>query len=192
MRIATQAKAMPMEDSPASCFADPNAFVRGWYVMGCSRRLWRGQVRSVSLARRHLVVWRDTCGNPHAMDGRCAQSCADLSQGRVEGNRLRCAFHGWCYDQRGRCVATPGNDEPLSCALRGYPVAERFGLLWLFADSEATFALPTLPEGESEHTYRRLLLPAQHLNCHTHLVIGNGLDPHHFDALHGMERHRCA
>ena len=167
-------------------FAVEHALVRGWYVAARSRRLKVGAVRRVELARRRLVVWRDRHGTPRAADARCPHLGADLAQGRVEGQTLRCAFHGWCFDGVGRCVEAPGQEALPQRSVRTYSMCERFGLVWVFAGDEPAFDPPVLPAGDATGDCRRVLLPPQHLRCHTHLVIGNGLDPHHFDALHGM------
>ena len=56
-----------------------------------------------------LVVVRIE-GAPHVLYGRCTHRNALLAQGRVEGDRLVCALHGWdyaCADGR----SNVGDDE---------------------------------------------------------------------------------
>lgn len=177
----------PAPLSARSCFANPDVLVRGWYAACRSKRIKPRQLRSVELGDRRLVVWRDSGGDVHAMDSRCAHLGADLAQGSILDNgMLRCAFHGWCFDAAGQCVAAPGQGRTPPRSVQCYAVIERFGVVWIYAGDEPDFAPPTLPEDDDAKRYRLLALPPQHLRCHPHLVIGNGLDPLHFNALHGL------
>jgi hypothetical protein len=66
---------------------------------------------------------------------------------------------------------------------RVYPVQERWGLVWIFNGPHPLFLLPS-PE---DQTFYRVIVPtAQQINCHPHLVVGNGLDTRHLETLHSM------
>jgi phenylpropionate dioxygenase-like ring-hydroxylating dioxygenase large terminal subunit len=66
---------------------------------------------------------------------------------------------------------------------RTYPVAERWGLIWIFNGPAPLFDLPAPPEGEPCRVFR---LPRQRIRCHPHLVIANGLDVSHYASLHDV------
>jgi len=59
-----------------------------------------------------------------------------LSSGAVEGDWLRCPFHGWAYAGDGRCTLIPSNgaDSPIpnGARARAYPVQERGGYIWVY------------------------------------------------------------
>ena len=48
---------------------------------------------------------------PHLVDYRCAHRGVPLTVGWVEGECIRCRFHGWKYDGTGQCVEQPAEDE---------------------------------------------------------------------------------
>ena len=62
-------------------------------------------------------------------------------------------------------------------------VQERWGLVWTANAPEVPFDLPEPPPGR----WRVVLPPPRAIRAHAHLIIGNGLDASHFDALHGMQ-----
>ena len=58
---------------------------------------------------RELVLFRTESGEAHAVDAYCAHLGAHLAVGgKVEGEGIRCPFHGWCYDgASGQCTDIP-------------------------------------------------------------------------------------
>ena len=151
--------------------------------MARASSLRRGRVRAGVLGPRRLALYRDAHGQAHAIDARCPHLGADLSQGRVTPEGLRCAFHGWTFGADGACRAAPGHRDPPGRCARVYPLEERWNLLWLFNGPRPLFALPTPDPGRR---WRTLMLPAQRVACHPHLVLANGLDLAHYETLHGM------
>lgn len=157
--------------------------LQSWYVAGRSKALGRGKVKGLEMLGRRIVLYRDQEGVVRALDGRCAHLGANLGHGRVIGETLQCAFHHWRFGPDGHCRYAPGLDKVPKRKVRAYPVLERWGLIWLFNGPKPHFELPTPP---SNKQFRVFCPPAQQINCHPHLVIANGLDTTHFEALHGM------
>jgi len=61
-----------------------------------------------------LVLFRDLSGHLTLLGRHCAHRRASLEYGIIEGNGIRCAYHGWCYDQNGKIVDRPA--EPIKSA----------------------------------------------------------------------------
>ena len=60
------------------------------------------------------------------MDDRCCHRGAPLSMGRIEGDCIRCMYHGMKFDPSGKCIQIPGQDViPAQLGVRSYPVVER-------------------------------------------------------------------
>ncbi len=77
-----------------------------------------------------------------ALDNRCAHRGAKLSNGRREGDCVRCMYHGLKFDASGTCVQIPGQDNiPPKLGVRSYPVVERDHLVWIWM-GEAALADP--------------------------------------------------
>ncbi|TBR21634.1 hypothetical protein EPO15_09745, partial [bacterium] len=167
-------------------FANPAVVTQGWYCAGPAKGLAAAAPSAADLFGRRIVLWRDEGGAVRAADARCAHLGADLSLGTVTAGRLTCGFHQWTYDGEGRCVACPsayaGVPRPRA---RVFPAAERWGALWVFAGPEPLFPLPAFSGLRGPEAAWGL--PPAKMNAHPHVITMNGLDIHHFRAVHGLE-----
>src|SRR4029434_9825006 len=85
------------------------------------RRFWHPILRSADLPPvraqpirimgEDLTLYRGEAGAPHCVAFRCAHRGTQLSTGWVEGDNLRCFYHGWMYDGSGQCVEQPAEPE---------------------------------------------------------------------------------
>lgn len=164
-------------------FADPAHVAEGWYVLARGASLKPRQVRRVDVGGRDVVVWRGADGRAGALDARCAHLGADLAEGRVEDDGLRCAYHGWCWSAEGACVRAEGRERPPARRARAYRVVERHGLVWAWLGGTPAF---DVPEQVAPPGWRRIVLPPQRIACHPHLVLGNGYDLGHLAPAHGI------
>jgi len=164
-------------------FANPAVDTQSWYVAIRSRDVRPGQIASYPLLNRRIAIYRDRSGVVHALDARCPHLGADLGQGRIVDDEVQCAFHNWRFGADGKCRFAPGTVNPPERQARIYPVQEGWGLVWIFNGPRPLFALPS-PDAETP--YRVIVPSAQQINCHPHLVVGNGLDTRHLETLHSM------
>src|ERR1700685_2756028 len=83
---------------------------RYWLPVGCSEFV-TSKPQRVKVLGEELVLYRGTSDQPVLMQGRCAHRSLALDYGRVEGDCLRCPYHGWLYDETGQCVEQPAEPE---------------------------------------------------------------------------------
>jgi 3-ketosteroid 9alpha-monooxygenase subunit A len=129
----------------------PTGFARGWYLALYADELPPGSVRSLEYLGRKLVAFRGEDESPAILDAHCPHLGAHLGVGgRVEGERLRCPFHGWAFSTDGVCREIPYAARiPTGARARTYPVLERNGALFFWFDVEGgppSFDVPTLVE----------------------------------------------
>jgi 5,5'-dehydrodivanillate O-demethylase len=80
---------------------------RYWWPIAGSSEFDRPGTKPVRLLGEDLVLYKDLGGRWGLIDRHCRHRRADLSYGYVEARGLRCNYHGWLYDEAGRCLAQP-------------------------------------------------------------------------------------
>lgn len=169
-------------------FDNPAVVSKGWYAVGPAHTLAPGQVRGVTVARQHLVVFRDRSGGLHALDGYCPHMGADLALGTVQGDTLRCFFHHGRFDGTGRCVHSPSlrGPGPERHRVRAWAAAEAYGLLWVFPDPSPPVGVPAFRGLDPDEVVWRLGTPVER-DCHHHVCMINGIDVQHLSTVHGID-----
>ncbi len=115
-----------------------------WYVAAWDHELIDGQLMARTLLEEPVLLYKGDSGRTVALDNRCCHRGAKLSNGRLEGDCVRCMYHGLKFDATGRCVQIPGQDViPDKLGVRSYPVIERDHLVWIWM-GDAAQADPSL------------------------------------------------
>ncbi|NJL23484.1 MAG: aromatic ring-hydroxylating dioxygenase subunit alpha [Leptolyngbyaceae cyanobacterium SM1_3_5] len=152
-----------------------------WYVVAQSSEVATKPI-AVTLWNRSIVLFRDSQGKVSALEDRCPHRQVKLSHGVVQGDRIECAYHGWCFDGAGKCVDVPyleENQKLPSSKIQAYPVREQDGFIWLFlgeqdADSVKLFGLP-----EWDHLNYIATVSIIDCNAHYSYLIENLMDMYH-------------
>jgi phenylpropionate dioxygenase-like ring-hydroxylating dioxygenase large terminal subunit len=116
-----------------------------WYVAATSDELGQGL-----LARRLLdkpvVLYRREAGEAVAMEDRCIHRAYPLSEGRRDGDRVVCGYHGFAYDPDGCLVDVPSQENvPPGARVRTYPVHEQSPFVWIWLGDPGVAALRPPP-----------------------------------------------
>lgn len=169
-------------------FNNSQTLSRGWYFLARSKEVPRGRAITRELRGRRVAIYRGTDGRARALAARCPHLGANLGDGAVDGNDLRCSFHHWRFGERGVCDHIPMMDTiPGFARTHAYPVEERWGAVFVWnGEGAPTLPLPTLGSLRDEDL-AVLHLPSQVLGSHPHIVTCNGLDIQHWGALHELE-----
>ena len=136
-------------------------FVRNcWYVAGWDSDVTAEGPVARTILNEPIVLYRASDGGLVAFTDRCCHRFAPLSMGRVEGDDLRCMYHGLKFDRTGRCVDIPGQDLiPQSACVKTYPVAEKHSWIWVWmgdpARADEALIPPAVGFGDPNWTLRR-------------------------------------
>jgi vanillate monooxygenase len=112
---------------------------------------WSEEIGQKPLARRILdrpvALFRTESGRAAAFDDCCPHRMVPLSRGRVEGESLRCGYHGLRFDCSGKCVEVPGQvNIPPRAKVTSYPLVERWKFAWIWMGEPATANPDLIPE----------------------------------------------
>jgi 5,5'-dehydrodivanillate O-demethylase len=123
-----------------------------WQPVYRSGDLAAGRVAPLRIMNEDFTLYRGQNGAPFVVGPRCAHRRTRLSVGWVEGDCIRCLYHGWKYDGGGRCIDQPA--EPVGftkdVGIAGYPTREYLGLIFAYLGGGQAPALPRFPEFEAE------------------------------------------
>jgi 5,5'-dehydrodivanillate O-demethylase len=161
-----------------------------WQPVCCSYELAIGQALPMRIMDEDFTLYRGESGAAHLVGPRCAHRGTQLSVGWVEGDCIRCFYHGWKYDGSGQCVEQPAEAETFAPKVRipSYPVKEYIGLIFAYLGEGEPPPLPRYPRLES----REISLDVAGLKriCNYFNNIDNSLDNAHVRFVH--RRHRDA
>jgi phenylpropionate dioxygenase-like ring-hydroxylating dioxygenase large terminal subunit len=164
-----------------------------WYAVENDDAVKRGQVVEVKSWGTSIALYRDANGKLHAVENRCAHRAVLLSDGRVDGCRLTCRYHGWSYEGDGRLAEIPhelfGRPFP-SVHLKSYPVEVRYGLIWVFFGDPTLAAARPLPRVEElERDEPWTCVPIDFTwKSHHAMIVNNVMDSTHVASLHRQFR----
>jgi vanillate O-demethylase monooxygenase subunit len=163
-----------------------------WYVIAWDHEIPAADAGpDVALFRRvvldePILVYRLHDGGFAAIEDRCCHRHAPLSQGRREGDCVRCGYHGLMFDARGACVDAPGLPAiPPKACVRAYPLAvrNRWIFVWMGDPARADAAL--LPDNFScDHPGWRNRPGYLHYDTPYLLICDNLLDFSHLSYVH--------
>lgn len=115
------------------------------------------RAKTITIMSEKFTLYRGESGAAHLIGHFCPHRHVALGVGRVEGECVRCFYHGWKFDQDGNCVDQPAEDAAFKQKVHAaaYPTREYLGLVFAFL---GTGEPPPFPE------FKRLERPGMLIN----------------------------
>lgn len=150
---------------------------RFWHPVLVADKLAAGRVVPLTIMGSHLALYRSEDGAVHCVDNRCAHRGVMLSVGRVEGDMIRCPYHGWAYGPDGQCRHQPFESPAYARRIRigGYPTREYLGLIFLYLGEEDPPEFPLYPELEGADA---VISMVEEIPCNWFQHVENQVDGH--------------
>jgi 5,5'-dehydrodivanillate O-demethylase oxygenase subunit len=126
-------------------------YLRGfWQPVYHGVDLAPGRATPLRVMGDDFALYRGANGVPILIDARCPHRGANLAAGWIEGDAIRCFYHGWKFAADGRCLEQPAEDAGFAekVAVRSYPTREYLGLIFAFLGAGDEPAFPRYPEFE--------------------------------------------
>lgn len=134
-----------------------NFFLRNiWYYALPSDRLKPGKMVARTFLGEPVMLGRSQEGKVFALRDLCPHRAVPLSCGRFDGQEVECCYHGWRFNDAGRCTAIPSLVEAQEQDLtrfnvQSYEVRETQGNIWIYmpepgkSQSSSDMEIPEIP-----------------------------------------------
>ncbi len=141
-----------------------------WLAIHRSEDLAIGHAKPIRIMSEDFTLYRGESGRAQVIDYRCPHRWAPMHLGTVEGDDIRCVYHGWKYDCSGQCIEQPAELPGFSRKIRigSYPTQEYLGLIWAYFGEAEAPAFPPFPHRETEgiiQVWNVEEVPCNYLQC---------------------------
>ena len=168
--------------TPSSSAFPLNAWYAAAYDVEVGRKLL-----ARTICHQKLVIYRLQDGSVAALEDACWHRLMPLSLGALEGDEVRCGYHGLVYNAQGRCTHMPSQEtmNPSAC-VRSFPVLEKYRFVWVWPGDPAKADPALVPDMHWNDD------PAWagdgkmiRVKCDYRLVVDNLMDLTHETFVHG-------
>ena len=157
---------------------------RFWHPVHRAEDLLPGQAKPIEIMSERFTLYRGASGAPHVVDFRCPHRGTQLSAGWVEGDSIRCMYHGWCFDAEGQCTEQPAEVKSFADKIRikSYPAREYLGLIFAYLGDAEAPAFPRHRHMEEDGVLE--VLSTEIWPCNFFQRIDNNGDTYHVPFVH--------
>lgn len=105
-----------------------------WTPVAESSAIAAGRAKTIRIMSERFTLYRGVSGDVHLVADLCAHRHTALGTGWVDGDCIRCVYHGWLFDGSGQCREQPAEDTGFAEKVRvaAYPVHEYKGLVFAY------------------------------------------------------------
>jgi 5,5'-dehydrodivanillate O-demethylase len=162
---------------------------RYWMPIAAETELDDHPIKAVRLMGEDLTLYRDRSGTYGLVERHCPHRRADMTYGIVEDCGLRCSYHGWLFDERGKCLQQPFEEiaHPEArfkdrVTIKAYPAEAKAGLVWAYLGPAPAPLVPTWEPFTWANGFRQIVL--SEIPCNWFQCQENSIDPVHFEWQH--------
>jgi len=173
-------------------------FPRGWFMVAEAEEL-KDRPLPVRFFGQEFALYRGKGGRVVMLDAYCPHMGTHLARnntsyvvqdGQIEGDSIRCPYHGWRFGPDGKCNDIPYSRAPIpkAACVRAWPIVESLGAIFVWYDPEGgepEWEAPALPQWNDPQWVRWKFDHLGVINCHGQEVIDNIADCSHLGPVHG-------
>ena len=155
-----------------------------WQPVYVGADLKPGRPVRIQILGEYFTLFRGDSGTPYVLEDRCPHRQTSLALGWVEGDCIRCFYHGWKFDGHGQCTEQPAEKASFAAKVkaRAYPTQEYLGLIFAYLGEGEAPPLPRFPELDD---VEGVLVANRHpVPCNYFQRIENDLDETHVHFVH--------
>ncbi len=97
-----------------------------WEYLDDVKNIKKGKVHSYSISGEELIAYKDAHGEVTVREAYCPHQGAHLGfGGELENDCLRCPFHGFYFDEQGRCLGPNIDNKKVLSEINLTPIERR-------------------------------------------------------------------
>ena len=157
---------------------------RFWLPIHRAEELRAGQAKPITIMSERFTLYRGETGAPHVTAFRCPHRGTQLSAGWVEGDSIRCMYHGWLFDGAGQCIEQPAEEKSFAAKIRikNYPAKEYLGLIFAYLGEGEAPPFPRYLHMEEDGVLE--VLSTEVWPCNFFQRVDNNGDTYHVPFVH--------
>ena len=174
-------------------------YPRGWFMIAAADEL-QGRPLAVRYFGEDMVLYRGASGRLVLVEAYCPNMGTHLAKNttsylvrdneQIDGDSIRCPYHGWRFGPDGKCDEIPYSPAPIPAAacLKSWTVKERAGCIWMWHDSEGgapDYDLPPFENWDNPQWVQWKIDQLGELKCHPQEILDNMTDKAHLTPVHG-------
>lgn len=174
-------------------------YPRGWFMVGMSEDATTTP-KGVRFFGEDRVIYRGESGHAFMVEAYCPHMGTHMAANttsyvikdskHVEGDNIRCPYHGWRFGPGGECNEIPYSPKaiPKRACLKTYAMVEKAGCLWTWYDAEGgepDYDLPDFEGYDAPHWVNWNMRCLGELESHPQEIVDNIADKGHLEPVHG-------
>ena len=158
--------------------------LKDWYVICRKDEIEENKILLKYVFDQEIIIWKKK-ERIMAWENLCIHRGSRLSLGSINNGILKCAYHGWEYNQDAQCVKIPSQPDikiPKKARVKSYKVIEKMNMVWINLSKEANDFVNIKEFNESN--FNHVASGPYIMNASAPRAIENFLDVAHFPFVH--------
>ena len=158
--------------------------LKDWYVICRKDEIEENKILLKYVFDQEIIIWKKK-ERIMAWENLCIHRGSRLSLGSINNGILKCAYHGWEYNQDAQCVKIPSQPDikiPKKACVKSYKVIEKMNMVWINLSKEENDFVNIKEFNESN--FNHVASGPYIMNASAPRAIENFLDVAHFPFVH--------
>ena len=158
--------------------------LKDWYVICRKDEIEENKILLKYVFDQEIIIWKKK-ERIMVWENLCIHRGSRLSLGSINNGILKCAYHGWEYNQDAQCVKIPSQPDikiPKKACVKSYKVIEKMNMVWINLSKEANDFVNIKEFNESN--FNHVASGPYIMNASAPRAIENFLDVAHFPFVH--------
>ena len=158
--------------------------LKDWYVICRKEEIEENKILLKYVFDQEIIIWKKK-ERIMVWENLCIHRGSRLSLGSIKKGILKCAYHGWEYNQDAQCVKIPSQPDikiPKKACVKSYKVIEKMNMVWINLSKDTNDFVNIKEFNESN--FNHVASGPYIMNASAPRAIENFLDVAHFPFVH--------